>query len=72
MLPQRQISRALAYNENLQGLGKVPGTLRWEGGVQGCNAMEVKVIHYQNDRLSRAAFPLPGRAFLLSGHQSVR
>ena len=38
---------------NLQTLGKRPGMLRWEGGIQGCNAMSVEVIHYKNNLLSR-------------------
>ena len=47
--PQYQAnSRALAYNES-PGARKISGTLRREGGVQGCNAMGVEVIHYKNN-----------------------
>lgn len=36
---------------NLRALGKISGTLRREGGVQGCNVMGVEVIHYKNNLL---------------------
>ena len=37
---------------NLQALGKILGTLRWEGGIQGRNAVSVEAIHYKNNNVN--------------------